>query len=259
MKVEKYKTIFWKIVSYVLVFTITTFLLFGMLVISAKIPKASLKKHLLESAEKLCERETYFRIIPGVDSSTLHRTADAVLLSIAWQFDENNPVESVLWSSLYRKGETEENNKNLLDSIKYGYNPNVQYLRYWHGSALVVRLFHLIGNLRQMYIFGAVMMAVLFSLLFVLLWKEGYREGSLALLAGAIMTAVWFTPFCLEYCWMIHLMLVSSIVLVILMRNGKENLIPYLFLLTGVIANYLDFLTTETLTFTVPEIGRAHV
>ena len=158
MNKEK-KTILWKIISYVSVFIITALLLFGMLVLSAKIPKASLKKHMLESAEMLCERDTYFRVIPGVDSSTLHRTADAVLLSIAWQFDENNPVESVLWSSLYRYGETEENNNNLLDSIKYGYEPNIQYLRYWHGSALVVRLFHLIGSLRQMYISGAILMA----------------------------------------------------------------------------------------------------
>ncbi len=252
MNVESNKTILWNIISYVLVFACAAFLLFGMLVLSAKIPKTSLKRHMLESAEMLCERETYFRVIPGVDSSTLHRTADAVLISIAWQFDEKNPVESILWSSLYSKGESAERNKNLIDSIKYGYKPNIQYLRYWHGSTLVVRLFHLIGNLRQMYIFGAVLMAVLFSILFMLLWKEGYKEGALALSAGAIMTAVWFTPFCLEYCWMIHLMLVSSIILVIMMINGKEKLIPYLFLLTGVIANYLDFLTTETLTFTVP-------
>ena len=130
MNVKNNTAILWNIVSYVSVFAITAFLLFGMLVLSAKIPKASLKEHMLESAEMLCERDTYFRAIPGVNSSMLHRTADAVLLSIAWHFDEDNPIESVLWSSFYTNGVKGERNKNLLDSIKYGYDPNVQYLRY---------------------------------------------------------------------------------------------------------------------------------
>ena len=225
--------------------------LMGVLVLSSKLPKEAMRPHMVQSAELLCEKDMFFEVAEGVYASKVDRYADSILLSIAWQFDGTHPVQSVMRAAYYYSSVQEEN-ENLRESLQKNLPPNQQYLRYWHGSAVFVRLFHLIGSIRGMYVFHAALLALLIGCLLHQLIKNRLYAGAFGVVAAFAAVSVWFVPFCLEYSWMFLWMLVLSLLAVRLALEGRDGWLGNLFLAGGMVANYLDFLTTETLTLTVP-------
>ena len=237
--------------GYIIIFFVTLFILFGMLVGAASIPKEKIQKNMESSAQYLNDGETYFALNENAESTVVDRYADSIRLLIAYNYDRENLLESVMWSSYYFKvGETAT--KCLYDSINYGYPPNKQYMRYWHGDEIFIILFHLIGNVQLMYIADAIIMAVLAVLLFVLLWKNKLKGGAIAFLIALISGTVWVTPFSLEYTDMMMLMLILTLAAVIFELKGKQFLLGPLFFIGGMAASFMDFLTVETLTITFP-------
>ncbi len=63
---------------------------------------------------------------------------------------------------------------------------------------------------------------------------------------------VWFVPFCLEFVWVFLIAIAASAIAVPLAIRGKRELLAMLFMVIGMITAYLDFLTAETLTLTIP-------
>lgn len=66
-----------------------------------------------------------------------------------------------------------------------------------------------------------------------------------------VMIAFPFVTICLEYTWMFYVMLIASIIAILIDRKKNKNL-NILFLITGIVTCFLDFLTTEIITLFVP-------
>lgn len=238
-------------VTYIAIFLSAVILLTGVLVLSAEIPQSAIRENLLESAEFLCDGPLFGTVIEGVDSSRIDRYADAILLSIAWQYYSAQPLESVIWSAYYYSPFQNEN-QNLLDAVTYGYPANQQYLRYWHGSIAIVRPLLTVFSLDQIYLLNGIGMAALTLWLLLLLCRQGMFLPALGMVLGLVMTSSWFVPLSLEYTWTYLLMLAGSVVAVKQARAGKWRYFGVFFLMTGILTNYLDFLTTEILPLLVP-------
>ena len=192
-------------IKYILVFLIATGLLLFSLLLSAKIPQSAIRDNVQESATYLSEGELFGRAVKDVDGSKLDRYADSILLGIAYQYDSEKPLTSVMWSSYYHS-DLDNENENLLAAVTNDYEANQQYLRYWHGSIAF----------------------------------------------GLVLTSFWFVPFSLEYTWTYMLMLIFSMIGVRLIYKKHHKAVGICFLVSGMVTNFLDFLTTETLTLTVP-------
>lgn len=243
--------IFHKVITYIFVFLLAVAMLTGLLVLSAMLPRAAIQENMLESAEFLQEGALFGEAVAGVNGSKIDRYADSILLAIAYQYDSRHPLQSVMLSSYYYTPYQNEN-ENLLDAVTGGYPPNQQYLRYWHGSNAIVRPLLLVFNLRQIYGFhGIVLAGLVLYLLGILLRKKAYVPA-IGIGLGLVLTASWFVPLSLEYTWSYLVMLAVSIIGVKLAYSGRWNGMGILFLLSGMVTNYLDFLTTETLTLLVP-------
>ena len=192
-------------IKYILVFLIATGLLLFSLLLSAKIPQSAIRDNVQESATYLSEGELFGRAVKDVDGSKLDRYADSILLGIAYQYDSEKPLTSVMWSSYYHS-DLDNENENLLAAVTNDYEANQQYLRYWHGSIAF----------------------------------------------GLVLTSFWFVPFSLEYTWTYMLMLIFSMIGVRLIYKKHHKAVGICFLVSGMVTNFLDFLTTETLTLTGP-------
>ena len=236
---------------YIVIFCGTVALLTGILVLSAMIPRSAIQKNAEESAQYLCEKDVFFDMVGGADGSRIDRYADSILLAIAYQYDDERPLDSVMWSAYYFT-EYKNENENFLDAVTEGRGANKQYLRYWHGANAIVRPLLTFLNLRQIYLLDGVVLAALIVALFVILIKKRAYVSAIAVAAGLIMTAVWFVPFSLEYTWTYILMLIISVVGVSLAFHNRYKSLGILFMLSGMVTAYADFLTTETLTLTVP-------
>jgi len=237
--------------KYIVLFLLVVALLTALLVFSACIPKSAIRENMLESSQYLCQGELFGRVVDGVEGSKIDRYADSILLGIAWQYDSTDPLRSVMLSSYYHTKHQNED-ENLLDAVTENLAPNQQYLRYWHGSNVLVRLLLLVCSLEEIYLINGIAMAVLTAWLLAVLWRRKYYIPACGIGLGLVLTASWFVPLSLEYTWTYLLMLAGSIISVKLTSDGKCRYMGVFFLLSGMLTNYLDFLTTETLTLLVP-------
>ena len=235
------------VIEYILTFSLVLCLLFALTIGTALIPRDAVRPKMLESAEYMCERQSTFLVRDFLTASVIDRYADCITISIAYYLDENHPVESSMWTSFYG-AHTSRMNELLLEGISEDLSPNQEYLRYWHGSSAVIRFLHLFWNIKTIYIFHAVLMAGLYTILLILLIKKHMLPEALAFTLSMIIVSVWFVPLCLEYTWMFLVMFVAAIIGLRL----PEKHIGNFFLITGMVAAYLDFLTTETLTLLIP-------
>ncbi|MBP3205473.1 MAG: hypothetical protein J6M66_08625 [Lachnospiraceae bacterium] len=223
----------------------------AVLTATAGIPQSAIRRNMLQSAEFLCEGELFGDAIDGIAGSRIDRYADSILLGIVWQYDPEDRLGSVMRSAYYHVPYQNEN-ENLLAAVTEGKAANQQYLRYWHGSIAVVRPLLTVMSLEEIYRFnGIVLIGSAMLLIIVLLRRHGYTPAA-GLLAGMILTSAWFVPCSLEYTWMFLLMLIDSLIILGLAWMGKREWYGIAFLCFGMIANFFDFLTTETLTLTVP-------
>lgn len=238
-------------VRYILTFFTVTLLLTCFLVLSALIPKTAIRENIYKSAVYLCEGELFGTLVEGVEPSRMDRYADSILLGIAYQYDREHPLTSVMWSSYYHD-DFENENVNLLTAVTENREANQQYLRYWHGSIAIVRPLLLLFQIKQIYVMhGMVLFGLSGTLLWLLCRRKAYLQAG-GVCLGLLMTGAWFVPFSLEYTWTYLLMLVMSIAAVLLLGQEKTISFGLFFMVSGMLTAYMDFLTSETLTLTVP-------
>ena len=233
-----------------LIFLLMTALLTAALAGAARIPKSAIRENMEESAEFLSANPRFYYLVPGIESSERHLYADCITLNIAWNYDEKAPLRSVMEAKYYTS--TEDVNKSLRASVRDDLPGNKEYLRYWHGSAGAIRFLHLFWNVKQIYLFHGLLMAVLFLWLIRILWKAAMKAEAGCLVISMILVSAWFVPFCLEYTWTFLCMLAASIVGVKLAMKSKWQYVPVFFLVTGMVTVFLDFLSAETLSLVIP-------
>ncbi len=239
------------LVSGPVVFVAALIAMLLLLVFSVFIPQELIQANMEESADYIGGVPQVGYALSGVYGTQLHYSADATWLSIAYGFDFRHPLESAMWSRYYLSG-TNDVCKSFVLQVENQLPGNTQYLRYWHGAAAILRLLHIAINVRQIYIFHAVIMAGLFACLLWLLCRHSFVPEAVSLCIAFLMVSAWVVPLCLEYTWVFLVMLVSSVTGVCLALKKHDRPMGVLFLLTGMVTVYLDFLTAETLTLLVP-------
>lgn len=238
-----------KIIKYICIYVITAIMCIIALVGTAKIPKSAIEQSIKESADYYKKVDGIERVIKDKEYSYLHYYADSMLLNIIYCIDTNKPLESVMISKYYEKIYADVN-YDFIQLVEEGKEPNQQYLRYWHGSMAIIRPMLTVFNIEQIYIINTIIIFLLIILLMFILIKK-YKALALAFFIGLIMIAIPFVPTCLEYTWTIIIMLITSII-GIKIEKDKPNWLGTLFMITGMLTCFLDFLSTEILTIFVP-------
>lgn len=265
------KRYFQNLLTYAICLGALIFLLTCMMLATTYIPQEAIQKHMQESAEILAKRPTTWQILPGINSSKVHPYADMLTLNIAYhfgddvrtydsfsffdqlQYSNSEKLKAVMWAKYYGAPEdTDESIKLFKQSVDNRLPANKEYLRYWHGSAGIVRLLHIFANIRQIYVLHSFILAMLLAFLLLLLIKGHYVLEAISLIISLVMVSIWFVPICLEYYWCFFVMLIASIISVKIAQTGTREKATPLFFFTGIFIAYLDFLTTETITLVIP-------
>lgn len=241
--------------KYIITFFITLGILFSVLVLTAKIPKSYIKENIIESKSSFEDTTREVRYIGKYrDYTYIHPYADAIILNIIYNIDYENPIKSTMEAKYYQKDSQYSTGiRDFFATVDNDEKANKEYLRYWHGSMSILRPLLTIFNLEQIYTINKVFVTILIIVLIGILLKKGYKLLGVALIIGLIMVATWIVPYCLEYTWCFEIMLIVSIISVIIEKK-HNNIVNYLFMITGMITCYLDFLTTELITILVPMI-----
>ena len=240
---------FKNILKYIIIYLITVSMLFSLLSLSSKIPKSSIQKNIEESV-------TFFKANAGIEEklkrreyTSIHYYADSVLLNIIYCIDSQKPIESIMWSKYYKEVNADINN-DFIKAVEEYKEPNDQYLRYWHGSMLILRPLLTILNVEQIYLVNKIVMYGLAIALFILIFRKS-KKVAMIFLISMIMIAFPMVPYCLEYSWTFYIMLIISIIAILIKDKGNKNLYK-LFFISGILTCFFDFLTTEIITVLVP-------
>jgi len=247
-KVFSHKTI----IKYTLVILISTIIQLGLLVAVALIPRSAIQSNMNESASYLLEKDVFFYLNEEDRSSYIDRYADSILLNIAYNYDSKHPIISVMSSSYYFTS-THNENENLNTTVTSNVEPTLDYIRYWHGSNVILRPLLTLLNIKEIYILNGIVLFILIISTLLLIKKYLGTAVSVCLSISMIATSIWYVPFSLEYTWTILLMLVACI-LTLVLRDKNTTVLYSLFIVIGSFTAYLDFLTTETLTLMIPLI-----
>ena len=244
------KTIFKSIAIYILL--IICFVLFNYA--AAMIPQTLVRENMTESAGYLCEDIVFPQVIDGVKATMIDRYADSITCNIAWNLGEGDTLKSIMLDEFYTSEKYNEN-KNFRSAVLGEETEGgeiTQYMRYWHGSASVVRILHLIMSLKSIYILNAVILTSLAAFIIFRFAVKKLYDCIIGFLLGLIMTSSWFVPMSLEYTWVYLVFMADMLIVMTLHDRKREDLYIYLFLASGMITCFLDFLTTETLALTMP-------
>lgn len=238
-----------RILIIVSIFVVSLAIQILLLFSSASISNSTIVNNYKESADFLCERQVFFELNEGINASKIDRYADSILLNIAWNIDKN--IESILMDSYYYTDSQNEND-NLHDSVYDGKTANQQYMRYWHGSAAIIRALHVVCNIKQIYIINAIVMGILIILTMINFLKKRMVCELISTIIGLITAGIWYVPMSLEYTWTFIIMMI--VVLVAIHFAEDDFYLILVMFISGIVTNYLDFLTTETLTMLIPLI-----
>lgn len=237
--------------GYLLLVVFAPLLSIALLSVIAMIPHELIQQHMEESAVYFSEHKSNKHPLSGdYTSTTVDDAADANLLNVAYYLDHTKPILSVV---TYKWRLTEDQYiKSFLEAVFEGLESNSEYSRYWHGSLMLIYPLHLFFSINGIFIILYFLVFGALTLLIITLMNHSQRREAIVLCLSMLMINLWVVPHCLEYTWMFLVTFIVSTVAVKLSINKRYSWFGTMCFATGMIAIFLDFFTTETLTFTIP-------
>lgn len=220
------------------------------MVLAALIPKSSIQLNSEKSAAYLYKEELFHPLVKEEKLTTIDNYADTILLNIVYNLDEKQPLKSVFSASYYNEDWLNVNEGYNM-SVNENKEPNISYSRYWHGNMIFLKPLLMFLDIQGIRIFNAIVLAALICALGVSLIKKKQKVLLSAMVIGLLSIGVFFVPLCIEYTSTFIIMAVICLLVTHMEDIGDEKLLP-IFFISGMLTCFFDFLTTETITFTMP-------
>jgi len=239
-------------IMYIAVFAGLILSLYLLLVLSATVPNAAIRSNMLRSAQSYANEKRYEFTDDGLFQNVTDNHADQMWLNIAWNMDGGNPFVSALDTDYY-DGEDYGPSIGLYLSVSRGLEANASYTRYWHGTAGLIRMLHLVTDIQGIKTIGMLCLLLLLWRTLRLLMCGIHWELGLCLLVSLFCVQVWNLRLSTEYfpCFLICFGMCPAFLK--LERKG-DFYVKLLSVISGTLTAFFDFLTTETVTILIPLI-----
>lgn len=229
---------------------------FVLSVISNIIPSNKIRNNIKESIDTIIKDDSkqpfcnflFFKL----DNFT-----DALMLNIAYNINYKAPLKSSMENKYYigKNDEILFTTDNILNNDYTNATP-INYTRYWHGNQLFLRPLLLFFNYVNIRILNYICLVVLFIYLCILLLKINEKEILYSICISAIAFNLWIVPLSMQFSTTFFISLLTSVLLLTLMKNKKydfKNIIT-LFIIVGGATSFFDLLTTPLITLGLPLI-----
>lgn len=239
-----------RIVKYCLTFILTALICIALLIITALIPKELVKSNMVKSSEEMYDISyIYFFNNQKNRAFLIHNYPDPITFNLTYSLDSKKPFTSSILTKYYASKKFGEK-VNVREKAYFDYKPNKEYYRYWHGNMFLVKTLMLVFDYKNILIFLSVILIAFTLLITYNLYRRNHLIAVLFLISN-LLCHVYVTFYCLEYIYMFLLSYIMSLIAFKLIDKDESKVICF-FIIGGVLANFFDFLTTETLVFTLP-------
>lgn len=221
-------------VKYLITFGITAVICIVLLILTACIPRDAIQKNYGKSLV-YWNGQAYFPYVqPGKDNTKLDYYADNILFRIIYHIDGKAPFSSVIAASYDFQGAGKED-----------------YSRYWHGSMVLLRPLLCVTDIVGIHKAVAVLLTLLFLGVEAVLIKDKCYQAAVIYPLGLCLLKIWIVAGCMEYA--VTFLLMQAMILAFWHYEKSSDATLYrLSMISGMLTCFMDFLTTETLTITVP-------
>ena len=262
--------------------TATIVICIALLFLTALIPQNALQKNMERSSDYYNNHQTFDHVTDYMFLGRQDNYADCILTNIIYHIDQNDLVKSILSASYYNP-EDEGVQTSFAYAVGNKVEPNVDYSRYWHGSMVLLRPLFIIFDIEGVRMVLGILILIMTVWFEVLLFKNHYSVFGVCYAIGLMLVSVWMCAFCVEYAMPFVVMSVELPVLFVLLTRAYEkedvqndkvkrdehklgnqkadehksdNYKPEVILwavlaCAGIVTAFVDFLTTETITFTM--------
>ncbi len=238
-----------KLISHILIYIITAAACILVLLLVNCIPQSAIQHHAEQSTDYLVDNAGFPVVIKGLGSTRMDNYADSMLLNVTYNVDSTKPFYALVADAYYRIDENEAVD-DLTSSVYKGAEPQNNYSRYWHGMQIFLRPLLTVFSITAVrYILAAILLG-LNVVLCIMLWKQGCKAIMVLYIISSILVDIWMCAFSLEY---ISVFLLVAVLCIAVVRNKGQG-ISHLLVIGGALTCFFDFLTTETLTLTIPVI-----
>ncbi len=138
------------ILKYIAIFSTSLLILFALLCLTIKIPKEAINDNIEKSLDFYKKNAGLTRMQPKRESTFIHYYADSVVLNIIYCADSTHPIRSAMQNEFYQKVKMDVN-YDFIELVERKMEPNAQYMRYWHGSMIIIRPLLTIFNMQGIY------------------------------------------------------------------------------------------------------------
>lgn len=233
-----------KIISTPIIFLI---ILIGCLMLAHLIPTSLMKENMEESIIHY-DKNRNKSYLDGARLAMNDSSADSTALNVMYNTSRS---KRILYSTLivpaYRDLNTQDFTTTAYNTIINNKEANYDYNRYWHGYQILWKpllvLFN-VNTIRQI-----TLVAYLCLLVYTIHSCIKLNNTKLGIALGTL-NLMYIVPFgftALEYISVFFIMMISSLLLL------KSRINPLIILTcSGIAAAFFDFLTSETLTLTIP-------
>lgn len=242
-----------RILSYIGIFVITIISLWLLLIGAAMISNNQIKENMIKSALLYGQVDAFAFCDDKKWNGVADNYADSIWLNIAWYMGEGKPVRASL-DTKYYDGEALGDNAGLYMAVtEDAVEANVEYTRYWHGTAGVVRFLHLFTDVNGIRILGTCLAILLAACVVIILIWDKKISLAVAFLLSLAAVEIWKISLSVEYQPAFILGFLMCALFLLREKKGDDKLIE-LSIMSGVMTAFFDFLTTETVTILVPLI-----
>lgn len=237
---------------YPTIFIVTALICMLFLLGVAAVPQAMIEENARQSAGYFYGQELFEMSMGEWMNFQKDNYADCISVGIAYHLGNGDNLWKGIISADYNRVADENVNVSFYRAMNGAEVETESYARYWHGNAAVIRLLLICMNIQT--IRWVIMVAgVLFNIGVVwTLCRRNYKIlGSLYGVAFLLVNGV-FALTCMEYAFIFLLMPLAVMFLLNHKSMADMRNVIAAFLVVGMLTAYFDFLTAETLTFTVP-------
>ena len=211
------------------------------------------------SVDVFSEEGAYPTIINGYKGAMLDEYTDAWMIRIAFYNGTQSPLDKALHDYYYGYDNDYNNDiHNVCESMiayldgKPGYRL-FDYSYYWHGYLLILKpmmMFLNYSDIRVLLLSAELMLVIC---LCILLDRRGLAVFIPAFAASLVCIQFFQIGMCMQYSWVFIVGMIAS-VLILKKYDGVRTLKNWavLFLITGMITCYVDFLTYPLYTLGIP-------
>lgn len=238
-------------ILYPIIFITTAMACMVFLMGTALIPQEAVYDNAKQSAVYFQEAPLFEYCVGELENFRRDNYADCISTSIAYHFGEGSIYEAVIRSD-FNHVSGENVNDSFYREVEGEEVETEPYSRYWHGSAGVIRLLLTVMDIQTIrYVITAVGIILNAGLVIALMRKQQKALGVIYTFAFLLVNGM-FALGCLEYGFVFLLVPVAGLLFLTEKWRNNFTKISLTFLVIGTLTAFFDFLTTETLTFTVP-------